>query len=212
LAPLRPFWQENNIQRLARRLIMELESPGNYVYHLLDRARLDDEAGQLINTIYRLRGSSAGKMFWLVPGVDRSLAALKDFYPLAVVSARGEKSTLAFLQQFDLLKHFSVVVTAQTCLYTKPFPDPVIHAANRMGVNPQECLMVGDTVVDIRAGKTAGAQTVGVLCGFGTEGELIKAGADLILPSPNELVDIIVPVRSGRDQDELFDGESQENS
>jgi len=45
--------------------------------------------------------------------------------------------------------------------------------------------------VDIHAGKAAGAQTVGVLCGFGEEKELKRAGADLILPSPAELVDVL---------------------
>ena len=195
--PLRPFWSESDIQQLARRIIMEIESPGNSLYHLLDRAGLDDEAGQLLSSLSKLRGNSGGKIFWLVPGVDQSLAALKDVFPLAVVSARGEKSTLAFLQQFDLLRHFKVVVTAQTCPYTKPFPDPVLYAASRMQVNPQECLMVGDTTVDIRAGKTAGAQTVGVLCGFGTEEELLRAGADLILPSPVELLGLLLPQEPG---------------
>jgi len=46
---------------------------------------------------------------------------------------------------------------------------------------------VGDTTVDIRAGRTAGAQTVGVLCGFGARRELERAGADLILPSVADL-------------------------
>ena len=39
-----------------------------------------------------------------------------------------------------------------------------------MGVAPRDCLMIGDTTIDIRTGRAAGAQTVGVLCGFGTEG------------------------------------------
>ena len=47
---------------------------------------------------------------------------------------------------------------------------------------PAACLMVGDTTVDIRMGRAAGAQTVGVLCGFGDERELSRAGADDILP------------------------------
>ena len=51
--------------------------------------------------------------------------------------------------------------------------------------------MVGDTVVDIKAGKQAGAQTVGVLCGFGELDELEKAGADLILESTPQLYDIL---------------------
>jgi phosphoglycolate phosphatase-like HAD superfamily hydrolase len=37
------------------------------------------------------------------------------------------------------------------------------------------------------AGKKAGAQTVGVLCGFGTENELRKAGADLIIENTPDL-------------------------
>ena len=36
--------------------------------------------------------------------------------------------------------------------------------------------MIGDTTVDIRAGRSAGAQTVGVLCGFGEENELRRIG------------------------------------
>jgi phosphoglycolate phosphatase-like HAD superfamily hydrolase len=57
-----------------------------------------------------------------------------------------------------------------------------------MGVLPEECLMIGDTTVDIRAGRSAGAQTVGVLCGFGSEDELQRAGADLILPTPLDVL------------------------
>ena len=41
--------------------------------------------------------------------------------------------------------------------------------------------MIGDTTVDMHAGKSAGAQTIGVLCGFGHRKELLRAGADVIL-------------------------------
>jgi phosphoglycolate phosphatase-like HAD superfamily hydrolase len=51
--------------------------------------------------------------------------------------------------------------------------------------------MIGDTTVDIRAGKAAGAQTAGVLCGFGREKELIRAGADLILPGTSALLALL---------------------
>jgi phosphoglycolate phosphatase-like HAD superfamily hydrolase len=59
-----------------------------------------------------------------------------------------------------------------------------------MGVRPQECLMIGDTTVDIRAGKAAGAQAVGVLCGFGEEAELRQLGADQILRSTSDLPEL----------------------
>ena len=51
--------------------------------------------------------------------------------------------------------------------------------------------MIGDTTVDIRAGRSAGAQTVGVLCGFGEEAELKKMGADMILKDTTKLLDIL---------------------
>jgi phosphoglycolate phosphatase-like HAD superfamily hydrolase len=51
--------------------------------------------------------------------------------------------------------------------------------------------MVGDTTVDIRAGKAAGAQTVGVLCGFGQTEELEQAGADLVLTHTTDLLQVI---------------------
>jgi phosphoglycolate phosphatase-like HAD superfamily hydrolase len=51
--------------------------------------------------------------------------------------------------------------------------------------------MVGDTTVDIRAGKAAGAQTIGVLCVFGARRELERAGAELIVSSTADLSEIL---------------------
>ena len=53
--------------------------------------------------------------------------------------------------------------------------------------------MIGDTTMDIRCGKSAGAQTVGVLCGFGTERELLQAGANLILRTTSDLLGVLQP-------------------
>jgi len=111
---------------------------------------------------------------------------------MSIVSARDQTGTHEFLNQFELSAMFHSIATSQTCHHTKPFPDPVLWAAKQMGFLPKECLMVGDSAVDIKAGKSAGAQTVGVLCGFGTEKELRRAGADLILPSTANLPDVLI--------------------
>ncbi|MGQ9833324.1 MAG: HAD family hydrolase, partial [Candidatus Villigracilaceae bacterium] len=63
--------------------------------------------------------------------------------------------------------------------------------AQAMNVDPSACLMIGDTLVDIRAGKSAGAQTVGVLCGFGEESEL-TGQADLVLRSTADLSQVLL--------------------
>jgi phosphoglycolate phosphatase len=123
--------------------------------------------------------------------VDEMLKQLHGRYPMAVVSARDEKGTMAFLEQFDLVKYFDAIITGLSAKHTKPYPDPVLLAAKIMSVAPENCLMIGDTTVDVRAGKSAGAQVVGVLCGFGEEAELIKMGADLILPTTPKLIDVL---------------------
>jgi HAD superfamily hydrolase (TIGR01509 family) len=151
---------------------------------------MDDEMGAVIDWFQRAK-PSAQKSFILIPGVDKMLAALKGRYSMAVVSARHEKSTMRFLEQFHLVDYFDVIVTGLSAPHTKPFPDPIFMAADKMGVKPMECLMVGDTTVDIRAGKSAGAQTVGVLCGFGEEKELKDMGADLILSNTHQIVDVL---------------------
>ncbi len=86
-------------------------------------------------------------------------------------------------------RFFKVIVTGGTCRRTKPHPEPVLYAARCLEVPPENCLMVGDTTVDIRAGRSAGAQTVGVLCGFGEADELARLGADLILTATPLLMD-----------------------
>jgi phosphoglycolate phosphatase len=110
---------------------------------------------------------------------------------MAVVSARDEHGTMAFLEQFDLVKYFDVIITGLSAERTKPYPDPVLLAAKKMNVAPENCLMIGDTTVDMRAGKSAGTQTVGVLCGFGEEPELRRMGADMILKDTSKLAGVL---------------------
>ncbi len=186
-----PSFLFHDPQRAARRFVMWIESPGNALLGIADTLGLDDEMVALINWMYRRR-SKAWKKYLLVPGVDKLLARLKGHYPMAVVSARYENGTMAFLDHFGLTQYFDVIITGLSAEHTKPYPDPVLLAAQKMRVPPESCLMIGDTTVDIRAGKSAGAQTVGVLCGFGEETELRKFGADEILSDTPKLADMLL--------------------
>lgn len=178
-------------ERVARRFVMWIESPGNALMGIPDRFGLDDELAAVVNWMYRHR-RKRWKRYLLIPGVDAMLAQLHGRFPMAVVSARDERGTRAFLDHFNLTRYFDVVVTALTAAHTKPYPDPIIYAAQKMGVAPESCLMIGDTTVDMRAGKSAGAQTAGVLCGFGEEPELRKKGADTILKTTSELANLLL--------------------
>ena len=179
-----------NPERVARRFVMWVEAPGNTLIGLPDIVGLDDEMLRLWEWLNRNRPRPM-RHFLLIPGVKEMLEVLHSRYPMAVVSARDESSTLAFLEKFSLTGYFQEIVTAITARHTKPFPDPILYAADRMKVPAENCLMIGDTTVDIRAGKSAGSQTVGVLCGFGERAELERQGTDLILETTSELTEVL---------------------
>jgi len=190
LAPLRIFMDQEALLIIARRVVMALESPVNIVYEWLDRLNLDRILAWVMDR-FAGRGFRKRNQFLLVEGVVPMLDTLSKKYPLAIVSARDEKSAMNFLQQFKLFKYFKAIITSQTCPHTKPYAQPLLFAAERLGVPPKDILMVGDTYVDIKTGKRAGAQTLGVLCGFGTEKELEREGADMLLPSTADLKELL---------------------
>ncbi|MFM8321075.1 MAG: HAD family hydrolase [Chloroflexota bacterium] len=193
LRPLGFMFPGRRTEAAARRAVMLIEDPGNLALYLADRAGLDNLAAAALS---RLRARLARRRRLglppvpppgIIPGVDEMLARLQGRFPLAIVSARGEHATRLFLDGNRLTPFFAAIATGQTTRYTKPFPDPLLWAASQLGVPPSACLMVGDTTVDIRAGRAAGAQTVGVLCGFGERSELLRAGADALLLSTADL-------------------------
>jgi phosphoglycolate phosphatase-like HAD superfamily hydrolase len=79
------------------------------------------------------------------------------------------------------------VVTRDEVKRLKPHPMPVRLAVKALGLEPSQCVLVGDTGVDVRSAKAAGALTVGVLCGFGERDDF--EAADLVLDSPAQLVE-----------------------
>lgn len=177
---------------IARRLVMMTESPATYIFGLPDRFGFDNALAVVGDFIYRLGLGRNPAPFSMVDGVLNALVRLKPYYPMSIVSARGARNVRRFMEQYRLEPFFPHVASARTCRHTKPYPDPIFWAAEKMQVSPSACLMVGDTTVDILAGKAAGAQTIGLLCGFGEEMELRKAGADEILTSTADLPDVLL--------------------
>jgi phosphoglycolate phosphatase-like HAD superfamily hydrolase len=181
---------QQDYRRAARRFVMWSEAPGNALIGLPDLLGIDDELAKFVSWVSQKRKSHI-RNFRAVPGVPEMLAALDGKFPMAIVSARDEDSTREFLCQAGIEKYFSCVAGSLTCAHTKPYPDPIFWAAEKMGVKAKNCLMIGDTTIDMRAGKSAGSQTVGVLCGFGERPELERLGANLILDSTPELVSVL---------------------
>jgi N-acetyl-D-muramate 6-phosphate phosphatase len=190
LFPFNFLFPGKDLIRVARGIVMQAEAPVNILAGVTDCIGLDDEIFAVKDWMVR-QSKKKTKPFQLVPGTREMLESLAKHYPLAVVSARDTQSTMEFLDHFSLTPYFKCIATDQTCEHTKPFADPILWAARQMDVPPEACLMVGDTTVDMRAGKAAGTQNVGVLCGFGERDELLECGADMILSMTGELVKVL---------------------
>jgi len=188
LAPLRrvaPWWDTG---RAARDVIMMIEGPSNYAVAIIERLGLSHLVSELADRVRRSKGLATRDTSELVPGSEQVLEATSQRFKLGVVTTRARREALAFLERWDFAKYFGVVVTRQDCWWMKPHPEPVLKAAAALGVPPERCIMVVDTVADVRAARRAGAYAVGVLCGFGDRRELECAQADLILERPEQLL------------------------
>ena len=188
LGPLSKFLPGRDATRAARRIVMRMESPANLLLAVPNALGI---ARGVNATVERLVRARADARHAVVSGVAGMLQTLKGSYVLGVVSAGLDRDTRQFLTSAGIAADFGAVATLGTCARTKPRADPVLWAARELGIPSERCVMVGDTTVDIRAGRAAGAQTIGVLCGFGEEAELRAAGADLIISSTAALVDVL---------------------
>ncbi|HYY75198.1 MAG TPA: HAD-IA family hydrolase, partial [Gaiellaceae bacterium] len=87
-------------------------------------------------------------------------------------------------------RHFDVVVTTDMTELHKPHPEPVLKALELLGADPAGTAFVGDSPFDVAAGKAAGVFTVAVTWGnIHPVERLEEAGADLIVRTPEELLD-----------------------
>jgi phosphoglycolate phosphatase len=125
------------------------------------------------------------------PEVVETLAALRHL-PKAVVTNKPQAFSQTILDRLGLRSHFAAVVGGDSLPERKPSPQPLLEAARRCQRAPAQCLMIGDSRVDVLAGRAAGMTTCGFVAGFRGRAELVEAGADLLIESFGELRGVAV--------------------
>lgn len=138
---------------------------------LFEKNRLIEGAAELLRTL-----SAANMVLGMVTSTRARHMGLK----------------LGPLEEAGLEELFQTVVTADDAERQKPAPDPLLECARRLGIAPGHCLYVGDMRMDIRAGKSAGMRTIGVLTGFDTRTTLEAEEPDMILDSVASLKEWLV--------------------
>lgn len=185
LAILRPLLPQRDVERAARHLAGWINSHFNGLLALLDRVHLDRPAQRLARRWRLIHENTPEHPLVPVAGTVELIQALYGHFLLGIVSTRSEAEVNVYLAQHGLAGCFAIVVGYDTTVRIKPHPQPIRWAADRLGVDPSNVAMVGDTAADVRAARAAGALAIGVLCGFGDRTDLRQA--DLVLASTADL-------------------------
>ena len=109
------------------------------------------------------------------PGVAEALAELGGRKSTA--TTKGTPTTRSVLEHFGLLQFFDHVQGTDG-FPAKPEPDVIFKSLEVFGVGPEQCLMVGDSPADMKAGRRAGVKTCAVRYGYGDPSELARCEPD----------------------------------
>lgn len=119
----------------------------------------------------------------LFPNIQSTLACLSTKYKLGLFTMRHVPAPM-LLKELDthgIAKYFTHIVTALDTDKPKPSPEGLMLCIDALGLDICDCIMAGDSVNDLRAGKAAGVRTIGFLSGLYTREELELESPDLIL-------------------------------
>jgi len=128
----------------------------------------------------------------LMPGVLEALKELKKMgLKTALFTVNSEKSTSYILRCFRLKRFFDAVITREYVLAVKPDPAHLEAVLKALGVKPEEAVVVGDGVGDMKCAKELDVVAVGMTTGISSPEELTRAGATYLVSSFTELLTII---------------------
>lgn len=137
----------------------------------------------------------------VIEGIDKVLAALKEKgYVLALATSKPQEFAERIMEHFDLSKYFDIeigsgmngerkykadVIEAVIEKLAEKYPDEDISSIKA------DSIMIGDRLHDIEGAKQCAIESIGVRFGYAAEGELEEAGADYIVSTPQELLELL---------------------
>jgi HAD superfamily hydrolase (TIGR01509 family) len=119
----------------------------------------------------------------LFDGVTYLLEALKGKTKVALATMSSRKVIEKILPEKRIGECFDVVVTADDVAKPKPDPAVFLVSAAKLGVKPEDCVVVEDSVFGVKAAKTAKMQCIAVPSGVYSRKELQEEKPDLIVSS-----------------------------
>ena len=175
-------WVGNGVERLTRRALIgqldgEPEEP------------LFEKAYPIFLDLY---AENTSKRSCLYPGVEEGLAYLeKEGYKLGCVTNKASQFTIPLLKDLGAHDHFEIIICGDTLEKKKPDPMPLLHAAEFFAVQPENAMMLGDSISDVKASRAAGFQIVCMSYGYNHGDDIRDASPDAVIDSMAELPGIL---------------------
>ena len=175
-------WVGNGVERLVKRaLVGKLKG---------EPEEADFERAYPI--FLDLYAENTSKRSCLYPGVREGIDLLKaGGYKLGCVTNKAAQFTEPLLRELGLYDDFSIVISGDTLAQKKPDPAPLLHAAEFFGCQPENALMIGDSVSDVAAARAAGFQIVCMSYGYNHGVDIREAAPDAVIDALDEIYPLL---------------------
>ena len=184
---------------VSREAILEAVKEGDFDWDCVlpddVKERKDEIISNAVEIILEIYPRMFGKDLKLIQGVDRVLKTIsRDGLRIGLVTStpqQGMVYKMKPLKKAGIDKLFEAIITTDDVKNKKPAAEPLVECLRRLQVDAIRSVYVGDTRVDIKAGKSAGMKTIGVLTGFDDLTALEEEEPDAIIQSVRDLPDVI---------------------
>ncbi|MCY0896007.1 MAG: HAD family hydrolase [Alicyclobacillaceae bacterium] len=154
----------------------------------------DDLASRILDTGTRFYQEHVHEIS-CYPGIPELLNDMKRRgQKMGVVSSKRRPHVVSELQSKGLHDLFDVIVAQEDTQRHKPHPDPLILAAHMLGVNPTDCIYIGDQPSDVQAAKAAGMMSIAALWGDGQAERLKPTSPTILAQNPMEILNYILQI------------------
>lgn len=128
----------------------------------------------------------------LYPEIPALLSRLQEAgYLMGVVTSKRSNLASRGLEIFDVLQYFDFVIGCDECPQHKPDPAPVLMGVEELGLDPSQCIYVGDSPFDIQAANAAGCVSAAALWGMFPKDVLEAENPTIELAQPLDLLGIL---------------------
>lgn len=125
----------------------------------------------------------------LYDGMEEALLELSRYYKIAVLSNKQDEYVKALIDQLLPAGICEAAVGTRDGIPAKPEPRVALELAETLGVSPHDCMLIGDSEIDILTAENAEFDILSVSWGYSSKNKLIFKGAQDIVSTPEELLE-----------------------